>query len=263
MDAAHCDQGHDGNAAERSDGEVLREEWRAQGLPVEVLPAMQSWLGEDAAKRFPAVIAAVDPKGCLPQHERKWIAEQLIGATGSFELRTETEAAALQPAQETKRLRTMETAIARFFEALGIETIPSQHGGLPAPLGILLPDVVDVAAIDGPTVRRNTRIMLRILWAIGKAAGRQADMAENNSPARDHGGPRRDLPAPITDLVHNLLDCYVSIRKRYPQSGPGPGFGGPLIRFIRACLDVIDQDISPRLSDHAIRGHYNSWRQCR
>jgi hypothetical protein len=254
----HCGD-VDRDTVGRVDDEVLSD-WRAQGLPVEVLSAMQAWLGDEAASRFPRVVEQIDPERELPQHELAWIADQLIGMGSAYELRIGAEASTLEPAREIERLRTMETAVASFFEALGTETIPSQHGGLPAPLGMLLPDVVNVAAIDGPTVLRNTRIMLRILWAVGKAAGRAADMAAYNSPARGHGGARRDRPAPITDLVHRLLDVYANIRERFPNSGPKPGFGGPLIRFIRASLDVIDQDVSRRMTDNSIRGHFNSWK---
>ena len=259
VDAAHCDQGHEGNAAERSDGDVLTEEWRAHGLPVEVLTAMRSWLSEDAAKRFPGVIAAVDPEGRLPQHERAWIAEQLIGARCSFELRTEAEAAALQPAQEIKRLRTMETAVATFFEALGIKTIPSQEGGLPAPLGMLLPDVVDVTAIDGPTVLRNSRIMLRTLWAVGKAAGRAADMAEYISPAHDHGGARQAGPRAAAELLYKLFWIYDGIRRRHPASGPETAWSDNrdgMPDFIKAFLTMI----APELEIGSIKDAFYTWR---
>jgi hypothetical protein len=57
-----------------------------------------------------------------------------------------------------------------------------------------------------------------------------------------------------------LLDVYDNIRARYPNSGPKPGFGGPLIRFIKASLAVIDPDVSRKMTDNSVRGHFNSWK---
>jgi hypothetical protein len=237
----------------------VKKEWEALSLPVEELPAMRSWLSEDAPKRFPGVIKAIDPQGLLPPCERAWIAQHLIGARCSFDLRTVAEAAGLQPAQEIKRLRTMETAVGTFFEALGIETIPSDNGGLPAPLGMLLPDVVDVTAIDGPTVLRNSEIMLRILWAVGKAAGRTADMADHISPARDHGGERQTGPRATAELLYKLFWIYDGIRKRHPDSGLETAWSdnrGGISDFIKMSLAMI----APELKIGSIKDAFYAWR---
>jgi hypothetical protein len=243
----------------------VKKEWEALSLPVEELPAMRSWLSEDAAKRFPGVIKAIDPQGLLPPYERAWIAQRLIGARCSFDVRTEAEAAALQPAQEIKRLRAMETAVATFFEALGIETIPSQDGDLPAPLGMLLPDVVDVTAIDGSTVLKNSRIMFRILWAVGKAAGRSADMAAYISPARDHGGERQAGPRAATELLFKLFWIYDGIRRRHPTSGPETAWSdnrGGIRDFTLACLKMIAPQLMAPNSKKApnVRDAFARWR---
>jgi hypothetical protein len=89
------------------------------------------------------------------------------------------------------------------------------------------------------------------------------------------------------ELIDELIEIYDELRRRFPDSGPKPGFGGPLIRFIRACLQFaistvvvtgsngakhqLDQwavgpKVSPDrivdvgdVSDGAIRGAFNRW----
>jgi hypothetical protein len=255
---------------EHSPSDIVLEEWRADKLPLEVLPGLRAWLGDEAAGRFPAVIKAIDPQGRLPQRERAWIAQQLIGARGPFEVRT--KAATLQPKLEIQRLRKIESSLGAFFRALGINAAPSPDGGLPAPLGTLLPTMVDVtlqrrgedrdaAAIDVPTLVKNMKTMLTILWDLSKAVGRDADVHEYNAGDHGHGGKRQDGPRSAVELLHKLFWIYDGICRRRPASGPGTAWSnnrGGVLDFVRACLKMIAPELG--VTTLTIRDAFYTWR---
>jgi hypothetical protein len=233
---------------------------------------LRAWLGDEAARRFPAVIKAIDPQGLLPPDERAWIAEQLEGARSSFELRSEAEAAALQPAQEIRRLRKIEKNLGAFLAALGINAAPPSNATLPAPLGTLLPTMVDVAsqrrgedgdaaAIDVPTLVKNMKTMLTILWDLSKAVGHQAGVLEGSAGNHGHGGKRQDGPRSAVELLHKLFWIYDGIRRRHPASGPGTAWSynrGGILDFVMACLKMIAPELE--VTDLTIRDAFYTWR---
>jgi hypothetical protein len=99
----------------------------------------------------------------------------------------------------------------------------------------------------------------------------------NTRVPRTHGGPRREGHTPATGLVDRLIEIYVNLRTQFPESGPPPAFGKPLLQFVRAGLAFTvatrtiyldDKDLRPpeaaymetnlptRLTDAAIRARW-------
>jgi hypothetical protein len=67
-------------------------------------------------------------------------------------------------------------------------------------------------------------------------AGAQADAEFDTRLPRTHGGPRREGHTPASGLIDRLIELYVDLRTRFPESGPQPAFGNPLLQFVRAGL---------------------------
>jgi hypothetical protein len=66
--------------------------------------------------------------------------------------------------------------------------------------------------------------------------GPQAEAIFQARFPKKHGGCRREGHNPATGLVEQLIEIYGAMRARYPESGPSPVFGKPLVRFVRAGL---------------------------
>jgi hypothetical protein len=71
-------------------------------------------------------------------------------------------------------------------------------------------------------------------------------------PVAQHGGDRRSVTSTPTALTRNLIEIYVACRTRWPDSGPKPAFGGPLMRFLRASIAVAGL----KISDNTIKDAY-------
>ena len=84
--------------------------------------------------------------------------------------------------------------------------------------------------------------LLRLLELTGAAVAK-----EDDKTVRVRGGPRRK-PTPAGALIRDAINLYAELRDQYPESGPPPGFGGPMVRFIRslgalAAIDLTDAQI--------------------
>jgi hypothetical protein len=101
--------------------------------------------------------------------------------------------------------------------------------------------------------------LMHLLSDLHEAAARTA---RNFAPGAHmgHGGKRRDRQSAEGELIYKILDIYAEVRERHPDSGPKPGFGGPLLRFVRACLRVIDLSLEKRMTGTKIGGHFTRWR---
>src|SRR5271155_4586354 len=67
-------------------------------------------------------------------------------------------------------------------------------------------------------------------------AGAQAEAIFQGRFPKKHGGSRREGHNPATGLIDQLIEIYGAMRAQYPESGPPPVFGKPLVRFVRAGL---------------------------
>jgi hypothetical protein len=244
------------------------------------LRAQFDLISDTAAQQFPSVIRAIEKKARIPQHERDWIAEQLIGAACIYRLRTEAAKVNLTPAQQRQEFRRAADSAKRLLEILGIEdpallasgwpsadeltrkgapiTARFRDGGL-GQLGLLLPAMQAVAeerrGEPSPlSVVDRAKFLLIFLSDLVAAASRLADDLQRNAP-RGRGGARRQIDA-RGSLIICIIETYAEVRKRCPESGPKPGFGGPMVKFIRSCLEVVG---TRRLSDVAIRGYFERW----
>jgi hypothetical protein len=66
-----------------------------------------------------------------------------------------------------------------------------------------------------------------------------SDQVETIIPRRfpkKHGGNRKQGPPASAELIQTLFATYAALRERFPESGPPPGFGKALERFVRAGL---------------------------
>ena len=78
------------------------------------------------------------------------------------------------------------------------------------------------------------------LTVLAKAASEaRAKAVASVSPGR--GGARRRGPASSSAFARDLIVLYCEMRRRYPDSGPPPGYsrGGPLPRFVLAVFSAV------------------------
>jgi hypothetical protein len=80
------------------------------------------------------------------------------------------------------------------------------------------------------------------------------------APSRSRRGGARREPQALAGLVFDIPDIYADVRKRCLKSGPQPGYGGPLVRFVLACLDPDLARRESRESNASIKGHFDRWR---
>jgi hypothetical protein len=62
-------------------------------------------------------------------------------------------------------------------------------------------------------------------------------------------------------LIYLIFDIYAGVRERYPESGPRLGIGGPLLRFVRASLLVIDPVLGRNVKEDQLRWRLRAWRK--
>jgi hypothetical protein len=224
-------------------------------------------INNTAADHFPQVIAAIETERSIPQKERDWIAEQLIGAAGIYELRVKVEANTLPPAEQRRRFEKIAGTSVLLLRHLGFAdparlAFGCPSDGLPWPLGHLLPTLQAVAVERrGKSVTWDAQTRIRTLpLLISDLAQAAKQAAGPANPLRGRGGRRRDGPEALGELVNAVFEVYAAIRKRCPASGPKPAYSpnGPLVRFVLACMKVIDPDLQVR--GPSIRGYYDRWR---
>jgi hypothetical protein len=114
-------------------------------------------------------------------------------------------------------------------------------GGLP-PRNV---DDAPIAVTGGGSL--NLVKMVLACFAEGALRAR-AEASAAVRPGR--GGARRAGRTRSSDLAINLIALYCRIRRRYPTSGPTPGYspGGPLSRFVAAVFAAVattDPDLKP------------------
>jgi hypothetical protein len=134
-------------------------------------------------------------------------------------------------------------------------------GTFASPLAMLLPALQSVAverrgsaaAMGAPMRIKHLVVLLSDLVA---AAHR-----EGSSPRRGRGGARRKGHKAPADLVFAIFDIYKGIRSRCLNSGPTAAYGGPMLRFVRACVEAVDPGLNKTLTEKAIEGHFSSWKR--
>lgn len=95
-----------------------------------------------------------------------------------------------------------------------------------------------------------------VLTVLAKAASEaRAKAVASVSPGR--GGARRHGPTSSSAFARDLIVLYCEMRRRYPDSGPPPGYsrGGPLPRFVLAVFSAVrERDLNLRpITDASIR----------
>ena len=115
-----------------------------------------------------------------------------------------------------------------------LRTIPAEGkvvGGVPTVAGELP---------IGVTGGGSLNLVQMTLAVLAKATSRaRAEARASVSPGR--GGARRKGPTPSSAFARDLIALYCEMRKRYPGSGPAPGYspGGPLARFVLAVFTAV------------------------
>jgi hypothetical protein len=246
------------------------------------LPPGLGWIGPTAAQDFPLVIKAIEDKGSLPQHERVRIAEELIGAASVYRLRRETEGARLRCGEWIEGCEKVAASARHLLGCLGIEdpaALPGSVRAFPSLTRLLMPAIQMVVEErrgkdDPATLPAETRMMamLQLLADVEAAARRTVEAAARptveeagQQPADgqppQHGGPRRTgQHGALQELLAAIVAIYTGVRERCPESGPAAAYsrGGPLARFVVACMRMVDSDRA--VTDATIRGAFKSWR---
>ena len=243
-------------------------------------------IGNEPLRHFSSVIEAIAEAGLIPMDEQECIAQRAIGAAHIYKFRSVVEEAELPPARRRKLYKDIGVCSAPLLKLLGVKdpkliayAWPTAKGRagrrqrakpagspqtLPWQITLMLPDLQRVAverrgyAVTLDALGRGITLM-QLLSDSAEAAARTARKLAPQAPM-GRGGKRREGQSAEGELIHKILDIYAEVRERHPNSGPKPGYGGPLLRFVRACLRVFDLGMEKRMTDTMIRGHFTRWR---
>ena len=207
----------------------------APSLPDPVLIEL-SRAGIDAA-RFGAVIEAFGP---LPSDGLVELVNRLIGARAEYLSQRRWKCdTGTRPGARRKRLKEIGTTAGRLLRLLHRDGADPQPWNLHPAATLALPQLCRIASEHRPDQIWDPPQGLSLLGAMLAdlaKVGAQADVVFEAPFPRAHGGERRQGHEPATGLVHRLIEVYEDMRSRFPDSGPRPAFGDPLLRFVRAGL---------------------------
>ena len=113
-------------------------------------------------------------------------------------------------------------------------------------------DVDRVNAELAVASKRTAEVVTSLLWLRSQAQL----AAQRVQPQKGRGGVR-NRPTPQGALLRDCIFIYAHMRDQYPQSGRKPGYGGPMLRFVRAVAALADESVT----DNAIKEVWNSIRK--
>jgi hypothetical protein len=114
-----------------------------------------------------------------------------------------------------------------------------------------------------PGFSRLNDCIFDLLWLQRQAETAAGEVSKRISAGR---GGARARPTREGKLIRETIGVYVAMRRQYPKSGPMPGYGGPLLRFIHAVADLCwthaDADLwRTKITDAQIRDVWESNRK--
>jgi antitoxin HicB len=205
----------------------------ALSLPQPVLVKLSlPWI---APARFSTVMEAFGP---LPIDGQTELADRLIGARGQYlsHRMSESDKAARQGVRRT-RLGEIGAFADRLLRLLHRDRADPQPWNLHPAITLALPQLVRISSEHRPSQIWDQGLSRFAAMLVDLAeAGAQADAAFDTRLPRTRGGSRREGRTPASGLVDRLIEVYVDLRTRFPESGPPPAFGNPLLQFVRAGL---------------------------
>jgi hypothetical protein len=210
-----------------------RDARSAPSLPDPVLAAL-SIPGIDTA-RFGTIVEAFGP---LPTEGQVELANRLIFSRSQYVVhRMWVCDGERQQGVRRKRLNEIGSVAGRLLRLLHRDGLDPQPWNLHPAITLSLPHLCQLAAEHGPDQIWNRGLSrLAVMLADLARVGAQAETVFPRQFPKKHGGRRRESPNPATGLVERLIEIYEDMRARYPESGPAPAYGTPLIEFVRAGL---------------------------
>jgi predicted RNase H-like HicB family nuclease len=206
--------------------------------------------------RFGAVIEAL---GTLPTEGQVDLVNRLINARGEY-LAHRMSACDGESHQGVcrERLREIGSAAGRLLRLIHRDGSDAQPWNLHPAITLALPQLCRLAADRGPDQSWVGALgRLESMLADLEKVGIEAEAVFPRPFPKKHGGRRREGHNPATGLVERLIEIYENSRTRYPESGPVPAYGAPLIQFVRAGLAFA---VSPpaEVTDSEGRRHQSS-----
>ncbi len=206
---------------------------QTSSLPGPVLEALS--LPFIDAARFGAVIEAL---GTLPTEEQVDLVNRLINARGEYLAHRmwvcDRES---QQGVRRERLNEIGSAAGRLLRLLHRDGAKPESWNLHPAITLALPHLCQLAAErDQDQSWDRALSQIEVLLADLEKVGLKSETVFPRPFPKKHGGPRREGHKPETGLVERLIEIYENIRARYPESGPVPAYGAPLIQFLRAGL---------------------------
>jgi hypothetical protein len=208
---------------------------QALSLPDPVLAAL-SIPGIDPA-RFGAVIQAF---GSLSEEGQVELVHRLIAARGQYLLhRRWVSDATTRQGVLRSRLKEIGSAADRLLRLLHRDGTDARDWNAHPGITLALPQLCRTGSQHRPYQIWDPPQGLSLLSAMLldlAEVGTQAEAIFQSRFPKKHGGNRREGHNPATGLVEQLIEIYEAMRAQYPESGPRPVFGKPLIKFVRAGL---------------------------
>jgi hypothetical protein len=147
----------------------------------------------------------------------------------------------LPPGEHAKRLRGIAVAADELLKRLD-----AKDGHLPTWFG--------------PLAREFRMPLGKLVAGLLELSRVSKDLAQTEHARKKpgRGAARREGPGPRGVLLSSLFGIYADMRRRFPDSGPEIGYGGPLLRFVRAVHAVFD---ATPPTDRAVKGAFDRWRR--
>lgn len=196
--------------------------------------------------------------GPLPEDGQRNLLDHLYIALGRYGLMTKA-VRVITPSALRHRLRMIESTARKLLRFLGVDCnkaalswfLNSPHVAPQQRLGMLGElhlkgraawtqltiasinyngeDEERASAESAAASRRTAEAVLSLLWLCS-----QSSLAAQSVRVRNGSGGSRNRSTPQNALIRDVINIYAVMRMQYPDSGNKPGYGGHMLRFIRA-----------------------------
>lgn len=209
-------------------------------IPTKISTAASELVGSTtfSLAEFEKVLLAF---GDLPESRQRELATRLIHASGIYRLRISIEEQGF-PSEYQKReqLKSISVSATRLLKLLGVTDPKSVAKAVTLAdlAAIKFHAVTTTSILTGlyrVAVERRPQIEVDASDRLKELLVLLSDLAAITAHVED--APKKPKGKGAKgELIYELIEIYAELRRLFPDSGPKPGFGGPLNRFIRACL---------------------------
>ncbi len=222
----------------KSRAQQARKTEQPADLPTKISTAASELVGSTtfSLAEFEKVLLAF---GDLPEGGQRELATRLIRASGIYRLRISVEERGFPSEhQKWEQLKSISGSAKRLLKLLVIGKPKDLALGVVPVLSLPLHSVTTtdlVTRLYRVAVERRPQIEVDAWDRLKELLVLLSDLVAITAHVEDTRKKQKGKGAK-GELLYEIIEIYAELRRRFPDSGPKPGFGGPMNRFIRACL---------------------------